>query len=121
MTMQLLSYYAKAIAAGVYGGLIYLMSVIAPSASHLGDITLLQWIGFAASVLGSSGIVAVITNGPKPLKEIPANTDGSYTVTSVPAQAPADLKSASYVAPRIVQPASDPVTPDPAPATPPAK
>jgi hypothetical protein len=66
--MQLLSYYAKAIVGALYAGLMYLTTVLAPSAT-LGSISLLQWIGFFAIVLGTFGGVAVVTNGPKPDKQ----------------------------------------------------
>ena len=64
--MQHFSYFAKAYAAALYSGLIYLMANIAPTATHLSDISLLVWIGFAAAILGSFGVTAVVTNGPSP-------------------------------------------------------
>jgi hypothetical protein len=82
--MQHLSYYAKAYANAVYAGLIYLMANIAPTASHLSDIPLIVWIGFAAAIFGSFGLTAIVTNGPKPVKETPAPKDDSPTASSVP-------------------------------------
>lgn len=65
--MQHFSYFAKAYAGALYAGLVYLMSVLAPAAT-LGSISLLVWIGFAATILGTFIGVAAITNGPKPEK-----------------------------------------------------
>lgn len=93
--MQHFSYFAKAYAAALYSGLIYLMANIAPEATKLSDISLLVWIGFAAAILGSFGVTAVVTNGPKPTKETPQNADGSYTVTELPSRAPATFPAAA--------------------------
>ena len=65
---QHFAYFAKAYGGAIYAGLIYLMSVIAPAA-HPSDVTFVQWIGFAATILGTWLGVAVITNGPKPTKD----------------------------------------------------
>lgn len=77
--MQHFSYFAKAYAAALYAGLIYLMANIAPEATKLSDISLLVWIGFAAAILGSFGVTAVVTNGPKPsdTKQAQANAEAS--------------------------------------------
>lgn len=61
-----LAYYAKAIIGAVVAGLTYLLTVLTPAATF-GDITLVQWIGFAVSVLGTFAGVAYVTNGPKPV------------------------------------------------------
>jgi hypothetical protein len=67
--VQTLNHYLKAIVGGIVAGLTYLMTVLGPAAT-VGDITLLQWIGFAVSVLGTFGGVAAVTNGPKPGTEL---------------------------------------------------
>jgi hypothetical protein len=63
--MELVNYYLKAIVGAVVAGLTYFMTVLAPTAT-LSDVTLVQWIGFAVSVLGTFAGVAAVTNGPKP-------------------------------------------------------
>jgi hypothetical protein len=62
-----LAYYAKAIVGALVTGLTYLLTVLTPAAT-LGDITLVQWIGFLVSTLGTFAGVAYVTNGPKPTK-----------------------------------------------------
>lgn len=64
--MELVNYYLKAIVGALVAGLTYLLTVLTPAATA-GDITLVQWIGFAVAVLGTFTGVAVTTNGPKPL------------------------------------------------------
>lgn len=77
--MQHFSYFAKAYAAALFSGLVYLMANIAPTATHLSDISLLVWIGFAAAILGSFGVTAVVTNGPNPadIKQAQADAEAA--------------------------------------------
>lgn len=60
-------YYGKAIGGALISGLLYLLTVLTPAAT-VGDITLVQWIGFWVSVLGTGLGVGVITNGAKPTR-----------------------------------------------------
>lgn len=62
-----LKHYAKSLTAGIISGLTYFLSVLTPAAT-LGDITLVQWIGFIVSVLGPTIGVAAVPNGAKPSK-----------------------------------------------------
>lgn len=62
-----IAHYAKAIVGGLVSGGTYLMTVLTPAATA-GDVTLLQWIGFGVSTLGTFSAVAWATNGPKPVK-----------------------------------------------------
>lgn len=102
--MQHFSYFAKAYAAALYSGLIYLMANIAPTATHLSDISLLVWIGFAAAILGSFGVTAVVTNGPKPVKQTSLaatsldSSDFMTAVRNLPAPAPATFPAAAVIA-----------------------
>lgn len=66
--INLIKHYAKAFIAGVISGLTYLLTVLAPTATA-GDITLVQWIGFLVSTLGTFIGTAAITNGAKPVKQ----------------------------------------------------
>lgn len=61
------AHYAKAIIGSLVAGLTYLLTVLTPAAT-VGDITLVQWIGFLVSTLGTFAGVAYVTNGPKPTK-----------------------------------------------------
>ena len=63
--METINYYLKAFVGALVAGLTYLLTVLAPAAA-VGDITLVQWIGFAVSVLGTLAGVAYTTHGPKP-------------------------------------------------------
>lgn len=60
-------HYGKAFIGGIIAGLLYFLTVLAPAAT-VGDITMLQWIGFTVTVLGTWTGVAVTTNGAKPVK-----------------------------------------------------
>jgi len=79
-----LYYYAKAYYAAIAAGFLYLATVIGPdiTVADLAHVSLLHWIGFIGSILGVGAGTAAITNGAKPA---PQNTDGSYTITDVPA------------------------------------
>jgi hypothetical protein len=109
----MLSYYAKAIIGAVVSGLAYLMSVIAP-ASHIQDITLLQWLGFAVAILGTFGSVAVVTNGVKPGASVPADP-----VVDAPAAPPSVYPSAAVAAAEVTAP--EVIVPEVAPAETPAQ
>jgi hypothetical protein len=63
--METINYYAKAFIGAIVAGLSYLLTVLTPAATA-GDITLVQWIGFAVAVLGTFTGVALTTNGPPP-------------------------------------------------------
>lgn len=135
--MQHFSYYAKAYAVALYSGLIYLMANIAPTATHLSDISLLVWIGFAAAILGSFGVTAVVTNGPNPadLKKVQADAEAAKqtslaaTASNIidlsnapavkfPAAAVAAAQAAVESAPIDVQVQLPEPAPAPAPAAP---
>ena len=60
-------YYGKALGGAVISGLLYFLTVLTPAAT-LGDITLLQWIGFWVTVLGTGLGVGTISNGAKPTR-----------------------------------------------------
>lgn len=82
-----LYYYAKAYYAALAAGFLYLATVIGPdiTVADLAHVSLLHWIGFIGSILGVGAGTAAITNGAKPATQ---NTDGSYTITDIPAAAP---------------------------------
>ena len=61
-------HYAKALIGAVIAGLTYFLTVLAPSAT-VGDITLVQWIGFWVITLGTLIGVAATPNGAKPAKK----------------------------------------------------
>jgi hypothetical protein len=63
--LNYLKYFAKAIAAALTPGLVYLLTVLGPAAS-VGDITFLQWLGFILSIVAPGGVVAAVANGAKP-------------------------------------------------------
>jgi hypothetical protein len=65
--LNYVKHYAKAVVAAILSGLTYLVTVLAPAAT-VGDITLLQWIGFWISFLGTFAGTAAVTNGAKPQK-----------------------------------------------------
>lgn len=69
--METINYYLKAVVGALVAGLTYLLTVLTPAAT-VGEITLVQWIGFTVAVLGTFAGVAVTTNGPKP------GTDGRH-------------------------------------------
>lgn len=115
--MQHFSYYAKAYAAALYAGLIYLMANIAPTASHLSDIPLIVWIGFAAAIFGSFGLTAVVTNGPKPSDAKQAQADAEAAKQTALAASAVDAPAPIKVA--VPVPETSPVITDvPVPATP---
>jgi len=60
-------HYAKAIIGAIIAGLLYLLTVLTPAATA-GDITLVQWIGFWVTTLGTLIGVAAVPNGAKPTK-----------------------------------------------------
>ncbi|UOK18361.1 membrane protein [Arthrobacter phage BruhMoment] len=64
---NLVKYYGKAVIAALIAGLTYLLTVLAPTATA-GDITLVQWLGFLVSTLGTFIGTAAVTNGAKPVK-----------------------------------------------------
>lgn len=62
-----LMYYAKAVAGGLIAGGTYFMSVLAPDADFA-HVSLLNWVGFGVTLLGTAFGVGVVTNGPAPVK-----------------------------------------------------
>lgn len=63
--LNYLKYFAKAIAGALTPGIIYLLTVLGPAA-QVGDITFLQWLGFALSIIAPGAVVATVSNGAKP-------------------------------------------------------
>jgi len=63
--LNYLRYFAKAIAAALTPGLIYLLTVLGPAAS-VGDITFIQWLGFILSIVAPGAVVGAVANGAKP-------------------------------------------------------
>jgi hypothetical protein len=61
-------HYAKAVVGALIAGLTYFLTVLAPAAT-LGDITLMQWIGFWVVTLSTLIGVAAVPNGAKPVKK----------------------------------------------------
>lgn len=107
-----LYYYAKAYYAALAAGFLYLATVIGPdiTVADLAHVSLLHWIGFIGSILGVGAGTAAITNGTK---AAPQNTDGSYTITNLPAAS--DLAPAT-VFPKAAADAAVAAEPAPAPA-----
>lgn len=62
-----IKHYAKALIGAIIAGLTYFLTVLSPAAT-VGDITMVQWIGFFVITLGTLIGVAAVPNGAKPSK-----------------------------------------------------